>query len=89
MAKFIRGLYYLSTPIEKQMRLMGISAKIVMDEKITFDIDDELNHWKRKIMFWKKNVADDEFFSMSQRIFRKGEELVKNEANLFTIIQTI
>jgi hypothetical protein len=65
---------------------MGINAKIVSDEKISFDIEDELTFLKRKIFFWRKNEPDGDFYTTNQQIFLKGEEKVKNEANLFTII---
>jgi len=65
---------------------MGINAKIVSDEKISFDIEDELTFLKRKIFFWRKNESDGDFYTTNQQIFLKGEEKVKNEANLFTII---
>jgi pantothenate kinase len=65
IAKFIRGLYYFGMPIEKQMRIMGINANIVSDEKIQFDLPDEISHLWRKIFFWKKNIPDEEFYSKS------------------------
>jgi len=68
---------------------MGINAKIVSDEKISFNFNDEISHLKRKIFFWKKNTKDEEFYTQSERVFRKGEEMVKNECNLFSLIQTI